>query len=84
VDHEPAIVVLGPANLSRVVLDGTTTIDASPCGSTDLVAATAPVLSGTTVDVAGFDTDGVRLFERSTPIDDDRTGVVAPVGRPPG
>lgn len=84
VDHQPAIVVLGPADLTRVVLDGTTSIDASSCGDTDIVVATAPVSAATTVDVAGFDLGGTRLFDRSTPIDDDRTGIVAPVGRPPG
>lgn len=83
VARQPTIVVIGPDTMSRVVLGGTTTVDATRCRGSDLSVATSTASAGATVEIEGFDAAGTRLFEQSIPVDDDRTGVVAPVAAGP-
>ncbi len=80
---ESAILVLGPSTMVRVVVDAHE-VTTTPCGSTDLATAPAPVVAGATVGVEAFDAEGHRLFERTTPVHEDAGGVVAPIGSPPG
>jgi hypothetical protein len=80
---ESAILVLGPSTMVRVVVDAQEVTTTTPCGGTDIAAASAPVAAGSTVAVEAFAADGNRLFERTTPAHDDAGGVVAPIGSPP-